>query len=277
MNTMHRKIKIFALLICLIISFTACTARVEVDESSQNVNDSMDNVVLQSTEELVQEEEGLEDLPDPKDIYADFFVKVNPDNSFVIETNLPNETELSLTLKGKGYLAQGEAIVENGRAVSPVFTNRGVALEGDYTLEVLMPIPSVQSDYVKHFIGENGQYLKGEYIKPALTSIVVEKTFNVQLPGNVFVNNIQPGVEINYLDGTSKLKSENKLEKETEQENIKNENNNTLYILNTNTKKFHEEECSSVKDIKPKNKETFNGTKAWLMDNGYSPCGICKP
>ena len=24
-------------------------------------------------------------------------------------------------------------------------------------------------------------------------------------------------------------------------------------------------------------KETFNGTTNWLRDNGYSPCGSCKP
>lgn len=96
---------------------------------------------------------------------------------------------------------------------------------------------------------------------------------------NVFVNNIQPGVEINYLDGTSKLKSESGLGKEPEQEkqNIQNENNDTIYILNTNTMKFHNEGCSSAKDIKPKNKETFNGTRTWLTDNGYSPCGVCNP
>ena len=41
---------------------------------------------------------------------------------------------------------------------------------------------------------------------------------------NVFVNNIQPGVEINYLDGTSKLESENISDKAHEQEkqNIQN-------------------------------------------------------
>ena len=60
-------------------------------------------------------------------------------------------------------------------------------------------------------------------------------------------------------------------------QNIQNENNDTIYILNTNTMKFHNEGCSSVKDIKPQNKETFNGTKAWLTDNGYSPCGVCNP
>lgn len=41
--------------------------------------------------------------------------------------------------------------------------------------------------------------------------------------------------------------------------------------------KFHREDCSSIEDIKPKNKETYNGTKMWLLDNGYLSCGICNP
>ena len=250
MNMMYRKLGILGLLISLVILFAACTTQVEVDENTQNVNDSDNEAILRIAEEPDLEEATENVLEDPVDIYADFSVKANPDNSFVIETNLPDETELSLSLKGRGYLAQGEAIVKDGRAISPVFTNRGASLEGTYTLEVLMPIPNVQSEYVKHYIGQNGEYLKGQYVKPALGSVIVEKTFSVQLPGK---------------------------ESEQEKQNVQNENDNTIYILNTNTMKFHNEGCSSVKDINPKNKETFNGTKVWLADNGYSPCGRCEP
>jgi len=88
---------------------------------------------------------------------------------------------------------------------------------------------------------------------------------------------MQPGIEINYLDGTSKLESDSDFEETVEKQNIQDEKNDTLYILNTNTMKFHSEDCSSIKDIKPKNKESYNGTKAWLIDNGYSSCGICNP
>ena len=183
MNMMYKKLGILGLLICLVLSFAACTTQVEMDENTQSINDSENNSVSQIAEEPDLEETTANIFEESVDIYADFSVKVNPDNSFVIETNLPDETELSLSLKGRGYLAQGEAIVKDGRAVSPVFTNRGVSLEGTYTLEVLMPIPNVQSEYVKHYIGQNGEYLKGQYVKPSLGSVIVEKTFSVQLPG----------------------------------------------------------------------------------------------
>lgn len=49
------------------------------------------------------------------------------------------------------------------------------------------------------------------------------------------------------------------------------------YVLNTNTKKFHYPSCSSVKQMKDKNREDYTGTRDELIDMGYSPCGICHP
>lgn len=130
-------------------------------------------------EESSSAETSLENLPDPVMLSADFSVVNNGDGTFVIETNLPDETELMLTLTGRAYIGQSKAYVEGGVAVSERFTNKGKQLIGDYELEVLMPIPSVQTDYVKHFIGDDGEYLTGPYIKPSLGSIVVTKTFDV--------------------------------------------------------------------------------------------------
>ena len=36
-------------------------------------------------------------------------------------------------------------------------------------------------------------------------------------------------------------------------------------------------DCSSVDDIKEKNKREFTGTRDELIEDGYEPCGICKP
>lgn len=48
------------------------------------------------------------------------------------------------------------------------------------------------------------------------------------------------------------------------------------YIGNKNTKKFHYEYCSSVDDMKAKNKVEFNSRET-ALDKGYSPCKRCKP
>lgn len=49
------------------------------------------------------------------------------------------------------------------------------------------------------------------------------------------------------------------------------------YILNTSTKKFHKPSCGSVKQMLDKNKQTYNGPRASVINMGYSPCGKCNP
>ncbi len=51
----------------------------------------------------------------------------------------------------------------------------------------------------------------------------------------------------------------------------------TEYILNTSTKKFHYPNCRYVASISEENKEEYTGSRADLIDAGYSPCGSCKP
>ena len=54
-------------------------------------------------------------------------------------------------------------------------------------------------------------------------------------------------------------------------------NTGTDYILNTNTKKFHYPNCSSVKRMSEKNKSYFTGTRNEVLRMGYDPCGNCNP
>ena len=88
---------------------------------------------------------------------------------------------------------------------------------------------------------------------------------------NVFVYNVQPGVEINYMTGDSKLTEAGGSES-SEQNSAEGE-----YILNTNTKKFHLPDCSSVTDMDEDNREGFSGSREELIDMGYEPCGRCNP
>lgn len=88
---------------------------------------------------------------------------------------------------------------------------------------------------------------------------------------NVFVYNVQPGVEIDYMTGDSKLTEAGGSES-SEQNSAEGE-----YILNTNTKKFHLPDCSSVTDMDEDNREGFSGSREELIDMGYEPCGHCNP
>ena len=53
--------------------------------------------------------------------------------------------------------------------------------------------------------------------------------------------------------------------------------NAKTYILNTNTRKFHYPNCSSVKDMKEKNKQEYTGSRDDIIAMGYAPCKRCKP
>ena len=49
------------------------------------------------------------------------------------------------------------------------------------------------------------------------------------------------------------------------------------YVLNTNTRKFHLPSCKSVAQIKESNRSEFTGTRDEVIEQGYSPCGNCRP
>jgi len=51
----------------------------------------------------------------------------------------------------------------------------------------------------------------------------------------------------------------------------------TEYVLNTRSKKIHLPDCSSVKQMKDKNKAYSSETVEELEAKGYSPCGNCRP
>lgn len=84
---------------------------------------------------------------------------------------------------------------------------------------------------------------------------------------HVFCYNVQPGIDIDYSDGTSSL---------ADSETSENEGIQT-YILNTNSRVFHLPDCSSVSSMSDKNKEEFNGSRDKLIDEGYKPCSRCNP
>lgn len=49
------------------------------------------------------------------------------------------------------------------------------------------------------------------------------------------------------------------------------------YVGNKNSKKFHYDWCSSVKQMKESNKFFYTGTRDEMIDMGYDPCGNCYP
>lgn len=82
---------------------------------------------------------------------------------------------------------------------------------------------------------------------------------------NIYAYNSQPDIEIDYETGAS-------WEEESEEKSSEG-----VYILNTNSHKFHLPDCSGAADIKEKNREEYEGSRKWLLRHGYEPCKRCNP
>lgn len=84
---------------------------------------------------------------------------------------------------------------------------------------------------------------------------------------NVYVYNVQPGVIIDYETGESRLEGSDAPSQEVAAQ----------YVLNTGSKKFHLPGCSSVETIKEGNRQDYQGSREALVEQGYTPCGVCHP
>lgn len=179
--------------------------------------------------------------------------------------------------------------------------------------EGMLPFEEMVNDYVdktgNHVLYQVTPIFEGDNL---VASGVEMEGWSVEDAGtgicfHVYCYNVQPGIEINYADGTSwETASDNRenaqktesvgqesgctrqgtgLERDitTEQLEIADDDSDRrnktaqTYILNTNTKKIHRPTCSSVSQMKETNKQTYEGTIEELENMGYTPCKKCNP
>ena len=186
-----------------------------------------------------------------------------------------------------GYQLTGE----NANTQNLITGTRYLNIEG------MLPFENMVADYIQetdnHVLYRVTPIFEGNNL---LANGVLMEGYSVEDKGAgvsycVFAYNVQPGIEIDYATGESKLadsaqQEEQKTatvtptpspEPEKQEPATGSEASQADYILNTNTKKFHYPTCSSVNDMKEKNKQEFFGTRDKAISNGYSPCGRCKP
>lgn len=186
-----------------------------------------------------------------------------------------------------GYQLTGE----NANTKNLITGTRYLNIEG------MLPFENMVADYIQetnnHVLYRVTPIFEGNNL---LANGVLMEGYSVEDKGAgvsycVFAYNVQPGIEIDYATGESKLADGSQHEEQKtatvtptpspepeKQEPVTgSEASQADYILNTNTKKFHYPTCSSVNDMKEKNKQEFFGTRDEAISNGYSPCGRCKP
>lgn len=133
----------------------------------------------------------------------------------------------------------------------------------------MLPFENMVADYVKetdnHVLYRVSPVFEGDNL---IAAGVQMEAKSVEDDGegilfNVFCYNVQPGIHIDYATGDSSR--------------MPSTGNESTYILNTNTKKFHYPTCPGVEKMKDANKQEYTGSREDIVNQGYDPCGNCNP
>lgn len=176
-----------------------------------------------------------------------------------------------------GFQLAGENANENNLITGTRYLN----------VEGMLPFEDQVADYVKstsnHVIYKVSPIYKGDNL---VASGVQMQAYSVEDSGkgvsfNVYCYNAQPGIIINYATGDSRESGEKVSENKKEELNSNgtkdaDANIKKQYVVNTNTGKYHDASCKSIKSIKGKNKKVMNTNKKTLESQGYEPCGNCQ-
>lgn len=144
-------------------------------------------------------------------------------------------------------------------------------------VEGMLPFENLVADYVKetehHVLYRVTPIYEGDNLVASGVQMEAQSVEDDEVCYNVYVYNCQPGIEIDYATGESWLA-------ETAEEPSLTENTASgeeRYVLNTSSKKFHKPDCSGVQSMSEANRQDYTGERDALLEQGYQPCGICKP
>lgn len=166
----------------------------------------------------------------------------------------------------------------------------------------MLPFETQVCDYVKntgnHVLYRVTPIFEGDNL---LANGVLMEAYSVEDSGEgvefcIFAYNVQPGIGIDYVTGDNWAESSaasaedaepvvvESQEAQTQNEAVivqdtpmPQETQGTTYVLNTNTMKFHYPDCSSVNEMKEKNKQIYTGNREDIINMGYAPCKRCNP
>ena len=168
----------------------------------------------------------------------------------------------------------------------------------------MLPFETKVCDYVKntgnHVLYRVTPIFDGDNL---LADGVLMEAYSVEDAGEgisfcVFAYNVQPGIGIDYATGDNWAEGSGTYQSTvasvaeetpvpqpetdtavqiTPESSVSQESRETTYVLNTNTKKFHYPTCSSVDDMKEKNKQIYTGSRDEVINMGYGPCKRCNP
>lgn len=151
-----------------------------------------------------------------------------------------------------------------------------VAHHGSKYASSLSFLKRVSPTYAVISCGENNSY--GHPSGKVLNYLRQQKVkvFRTDEQGTIVATSDGKNITFNCSESTSWQAGE-QTQAESTENNKNNKEETNYYILNTNTKKYHKESCSSVKTIKENHKKKVKQSKDALEKQGYTPCKRCNP
>ena len=135
----------------------------------------------------------------------------------------------------------------------------------------MLPFENMVADYIKetdnHVMYRVTPIYDGDNL---VASGVQMEGYSVEDEGdgiyfNVYVYNVQPGVEIDYATGENQAAA---MEETGEVQD---------FVLNISSKKFHLPDCSGLSQTKKENQQEYQGSREMLLAQGYEACKSCNP
>ena len=181
------------------------------------------------------------------------------------------------------HLIAHELTDENANEKNLITGTRSMNVDG------MLPFENMVADYIKEtgnhviyrvtpiFQGNElvarGVQMEGESVEDKGDGVLF----------NVYCYNVEPGVTIDYAtgytcaDGTGGSSSSSSSSAASTSSSSSQDETVQTYVINKRNKKFHKPDCSGVAHMSEANKQTVNAKRSDLINQGYSPCGICKP
>ncbi len=149
--------------------------------------------------------------------------------------------------------------------------------------EAMIPFENQVADYIKETDNHVMYRVTPIFVgNDLLAAGVIMEAYSVEDAGDgicfsLFLYNNQPGISIDYSTGRSWLGEAPADSGNTDTDNDKNEENNaeSKYILNTNSKKIHTSDCGNASKISEKNKQEYSDDISELIEEGYEKAGCC--
>lgn len=152
-------------------------------------------------------------------------------------------------------------------------------------IEGMLPFENMVDDYVEetgnHVLYRVTPYYTNDNLIADGIIIEAQSVENDELVFCIWAYNVQPYVYIDYATGesyqidTAIPGANNKPVYTPTEPEIDIENMTFDFVLNTNSKKAHDETCAYAQDMNPENRQKFTGTFTELEDMGYELCKNC--